>query len=96
MPSSKQGQASITVRCTIEQKKAIEKKWKSLGFDTEAQYIRFVALNAEITVKAPREEDYIKAHCKTAKEIKEYFDKKADIQRDIAKMIEDELNSTSK
>lgn len=52
MPSSKQGQASITVRCTLEQKKAIEKKWKSLGFDTEAQYIRFVALNADITVRA--------------------------------------------
>jgi hypothetical protein len=50
MPSSKLGQASITVRCTAEQKRAIEKKWKSLGFDTEAQYIRFVALNAEITV----------------------------------------------
>jgi hypothetical protein len=51
MPSSKLGQASITVRCTAEQKRAIEKKWKLLGFDTEAQYIRFVALNAEISIK---------------------------------------------
>ena len=31
MSSSKLGKASITVRCTAEQKKAIEKKWKSLG-----------------------------------------------------------------
>ncbi len=55
MPSSKLGKASITVRCTAEQKKAIEKKWKSLGFDTEAQYIRFVALNAEIKAEVKKE-----------------------------------------
>ena len=55
MPSSKLGQASITVRCTAEQKRAIEKKWKALGFDTEAQYIRFVALNAEIGIKVEGE-----------------------------------------
>lgn len=55
MPSSKLGQSSITVRCTLEQKKAIEKKWKALGFDTEAQYIRFVALNAEINVRVEGE-----------------------------------------
>jgi hypothetical protein len=56
MPSSKSGQASITVRCTAEQKKAITKKWQALGFDTEAQYIRFVALNAEVSVKAEKGE----------------------------------------
>ena len=50
MPSSKLGQASITIRCTAEQKRKIEKKWKEAGFDSEAQYIRFVALNAEIKV----------------------------------------------
>lgn len=57
MPSSKLGQASITVRCTAEQKRQIEKKWKEAGFDSEAQYIRFVALNAEIEVKVKGEEE---------------------------------------
>lgn len=51
MPSSKIGKASITVRCTSEEKKAITKKWKALSFASESEYIRFVALNAEITVK---------------------------------------------
>jgi len=50
MPSSKLGKASITVRCTLEEKKAITKKWKALSFTNESEYIRFVALNAEIKV----------------------------------------------
>ena len=55
MPSSKLGQASITIRCTAEQKRKIEKKWKEAGFDSEAQYIRFVALNAEIKAEVKKE-----------------------------------------
>jgi len=58
MPSSKLGQASITIRCTAEQKKAITKKWKEAGFDSEAQYIRFVALNAKIEVKIEGEREW--------------------------------------
>jgi hypothetical protein len=50
MPSSKPGKASITVRCTSEEKKAITNKWKALNFTSESEYIRLVALNAEIKV----------------------------------------------
>ena len=50
MPSSKLGQASITVRCSLEDKEAIAKKWNAYGFKSESEYIRFVALNADIKV----------------------------------------------
>lgn len=55
MPSSKIGKASITVRCTSDEKKRITQKWKALNFTSESEYIRFVALNAEITVKVEGE-----------------------------------------
>jgi hypothetical protein len=56
MPSSKNGQASITVRCTIEDKKKITKKWQEAGFKSESEYIRFVALNANIIVNVEKPE----------------------------------------
>jgi predicted DNA binding CopG/RHH family protein len=49
MPSSKLGQASITVRCTATEHKEISKKAASMGMSL-SEYIRFVALNAEIKV----------------------------------------------
>jgi ribonuclease HIII len=52
MPSSKLGKASITVRCTKADKEAIRKKWQAYGFESESEYILFVALNAEIKVTA--------------------------------------------
>jgi|GEM_PF-1689288 len=51
MPSSKQGQASITIRCTEQEHKEIEKKASSHGLSI-SEYIRLVALNAKITVRA--------------------------------------------
>lgn len=47
MPSSKLGQASITVRCTAQEHKEIKAKADALGMSI-SEYIRFVALNAEI------------------------------------------------
>jgi ribonuclease HIII len=55
MPSSKLGKASITVRCTATDKEKIRKKWQSYGFESESEYIRFVALNAEIKVEVKGE-----------------------------------------
>jgi hypothetical protein len=55
MPSSKLGQASITVRCTKADKEAIRKKWQAYGFESESEYIRFVALNAEIKAEVKKE-----------------------------------------
>ena len=49
MPSSKLGQASITVRCTAQEHKEISKKAASLGMSL-SEYVRLVALNAEIKV----------------------------------------------
>jgi len=49
--------ARIEVRCSPEDKEAITKKWKEYGFKSESEYIRFVALNAEITVKANSEKE---------------------------------------
>lgn len=54
MPKCKEGESSITVRCSVEEKEAITKKWKDAGFSTEAAYIRFVALNAKIEVKVSK------------------------------------------
>lgn len=51
MPSSKEGQASITIRCTEEQRELIKKKAEQYGFESYADYIRFVSLNAEVKVK---------------------------------------------
>ena len=56
MPSSKLGQASITVRCTAEDKRKIKNKWQSYGFESESEYIRFVALNANIEVNIEKPE----------------------------------------
>ena len=55
MPSSKLGQASITVRCTADDKRKITKKWREYGFKSESEYIRFVALNANINVDVESE-----------------------------------------
>jgi diphthamide synthase (EF-2-diphthine--ammonia ligase) len=55
MPSSKLGQASITIRCTADDKRKITKKWQGYGFKSESEYIRFVALNAEISIKVEGE-----------------------------------------
>ena len=56
MPSSKLGKASITVRCTTAEKETITKKWQAAGFTSESEYIRFVALNAEIKVTVEKSE----------------------------------------
>jgi len=48
--------ARIEVRCSPEDKEAITKKWKEYGFKSESEYIRFVALNAEISVSVSKEE----------------------------------------
>ena len=56
MPSSKLGQASITVRCTADDKRKITQKWKGYGFKSESEYIRFVALNANIAVNIEKPE----------------------------------------
>lgn len=57
MPSSKLGQTSITVRCSSADKASITKKWRSYGFKSESEYIRFVALNAEIKAIAQAEKE---------------------------------------
>jgi len=57
MPSSKLGQASITVRCTAEDKRKITQKWQGYGFKSESEYIRFVALNAKVEVKIEGERE---------------------------------------
>eukprot|EP01022_Parablepharisma_sp_SALTPOND_P011938 TRINITY_DN15227_c0_g2_i1.p5 TRINITY_DN15227_c0_g2~~TRINITY_DN15227_c0_g2_i1.p5 ORF type:complete len:102 (-),score=0.12 TRINITY_DN15227_c0_g2_i1:977-1282(-) len=51
MPSSKEGQASITVRCTAKELEQIKNKAAKYGFKTYAEYIRFISLNAKIEVK---------------------------------------------
>jgi len=51
MPSSKNGQSSITIRCTQQEHDNIERKAKQQGMSI-SEYIRFVSLNAEIEVKA--------------------------------------------
>ena len=56
MPSSELGQASITVRCTADDKRKITKKWQGYGFKSESEYIRFVALNANIKVEIEKPE----------------------------------------
>jgi len=50
MPSSKLGQASITVRCTAKEHETIRKNAASYGMSL-SEYVRFVSLNAEISVK---------------------------------------------
>ncbi len=56
MPTSRPGQASITVRCSTEDKETITKKWKAYGFKSESEYVRFVALNAMISVSVNKPE----------------------------------------
>lgn len=50
MPSKET--ARIEVRCSSEDKEAITRKWKNYGFKSESEYIRFVALNVNISVSA--------------------------------------------
>lgn len=57
MPSSKKGQASITIRCTEEQRELIKAKAAKYGFESYADYIRFVALNADINVNVKESND---------------------------------------
>lgn len=54
MPSSKLGQASMTIRCTAQEHKEISNKAASLGMSL-SEYIRFVALNAEIKAEVKKE-----------------------------------------
>ena len=55
MPSSKLGQASITLRCTSKEHEIISNKAKSYGMSL-SEYVRFVCLNAEIKVSVKEEE----------------------------------------
>lgn len=55
MPSSKLGQASITVRCTQREHKEIEQKASSYGLSI-SEYIRLVALNSKIEVITEKSE----------------------------------------
>jgi acetone carboxylase gamma subunit len=55
MPSSKLGQASITVRCTEKELREIHKKAEEHNFKSMAEYVRFVALNAEIKAEVKKE-----------------------------------------
>lgn len=50
MPSSKQGQSSITIRCTAQEHAKIEQKAGSYGMSI-SEYIRLVALNSKIEIK---------------------------------------------
>jgi predicted DNA binding CopG/RHH family protein len=53
MPSSKQGQSSITLRCTQQEHEEIEKKANQYGM-TISEYVRFVTLNCKIEVRADK------------------------------------------
>jgi len=53
MPSSEPGKSSITIRCTTTEHEQITAKAKSHGMSI-SEYVRFIALNAKITVKATK------------------------------------------
>jgi len=48
--------ATITIRCTKEEKDKIKERWQAAGFSSESEYMRFIALNAEIKVIAKKSE----------------------------------------
>jgi len=49
MTSSKNGQSSITIRCTAQEHTAIEKKARAYGLSL-SEYVRLVCINASISV----------------------------------------------
>ena len=53
MTSSAPDKASINIRCTTAEHKLISGKATSYGMSI-SEYIRFIALNANITVKATK------------------------------------------
>ena len=50
---SNEGKSTINIRCTPEDHDAIANKAKSYGMSI-SEYVRFVSLNAKITVTTPK------------------------------------------
>jgi len=55
MPSSKQSQSSITIRCTAQEHRQIEQQAQSYGMSL-SEYVRFVSMNAKIEVNIEKSE----------------------------------------
>jgi len=53
MPSRQLEKTSISIRCTLDEHKQINLNAQAHGMST-SEYVRFIALNAKITVKATK------------------------------------------